>query len=213
MNIRVALVDDHPMMRQGLQSVLLNYPQITICGIYSNGDELLEGLKKECIDVLLLDIQLPGKTGEELTPVIRKKYPDLKILALTNFNSTLYANNMFKHGAHGYLLKTSDEKIIIEAIETVYKGGIFIEKAMQDKMDNLELKIKKSVSSKSLLTPREKEVLQCIVDGDTNAQIAKKLFLSIYTVENYRDNVLLKLDVQNTAALVKKALQLGLADL
>jgi len=212
MQIKIAIAEDHPMMIQGLKYMLLRYPHVDLISTYLNGVELLEGLQHEVPDVLLLDIQLPGQSGDELAPIILKKYPDLKILTLTNFDSTLYASNMFKNGVHGYLLKTADEKVLIQAIEMVFQGQQFIEEAMKDKIDKVAYKIKKATSSKSSLTPREKEILQLLVNGDTCPEISKKLFLSTGTVENYRKNILLKLDVKNTAALVKKALQIGLAE-
>ena len=199
------------MMIQGLAHVLLRYPHIRLAGTFLNGTELLAGLEEGTPDVLLLDIQLPGKTGDELAPLILKKYPELKILTLTNFDSTLYANNMMKHGVHGYLLKTADEKVLIKAIETVFHGDIFIEESMRSRMQQIDHKIRKAVSSKSSLTPREKEILQLLVNGDTCPEIAEKLYLSTGTVENYRVSILLKLDAKNTAALVSKALKLGLA--
>ncbi len=212
MKINIAIADDHPMMIQGLQHVLIRYEHIVLIGAYLNGDELLAGLELKTPDVLLLDIQLPGKTGDELAPVILKRYPDIKILALTNFDSALHASNMFKRGAMGYLLKTSDEQILINAIETVFKGEQFVEKQMQERLQQASIKVKKSEYSKTALTVREKEVLQLLVNGDTNAEIAEKLFLSFGTVDNYRKSLLLKLDVKNTAMLVKKALQMGLVE-
>jgi len=212
MNIHIAIADDHPMMIQGLVHVLERYPHIKLCGTYQNGRDLLKGLERNLPDVLLLDIQLPGQTGDELAPLIMKKYPDIRILTVTNFDSTLHANNMFKRGVHGYLLKTSDEKILIEAIETVYRGGRFVEKDMQERLDKISVKVRRSEYSKLSLTSREKEVLQLIANGDTNTEISEKLFLSFGTVDNYRKSLLLKLDVKNTAMLVKKALQLGLVE-
>jgi DNA-binding NarL/FixJ family response regulator len=210
--IKVSVTDDHPLVISGLKEMLARYPHIHLAGTYSNGDALLAGLETEMPDVLLLDIQMPGKTGDGLAPLLRKKYPGLKIVVLTNFESTLYANNMMKLGVHGYVMKSAEETIIINAIETVYRGGIFIEEVMQQKMDMLQDKISKSVFAKVSLTPREKDVLQLIVNGDTNQEIADRLFLSIRTVENYRLNIQLKLGAKNTAMLVKTALQMGLLD-
>jgi DNA-binding NarL/FixJ family response regulator len=212
MDIKVSIVDDHPLVINGLQNMFAHYPFITLSGTYNDGDALLEGLTKELPDVLLLDIQMPGKTGDELLPTLLKKYTGLKIIALTNFDSTLYANNMFKLGVKGYVLKSADEKVIVKAIETVYNGGSFIEEGLKEKMAQLEEKIAKSVFSKFSLTPREIDVLKHIVNGETSQEIANKLFLSLRTVENYRLNIQLKLEVKNTAMLVKKALQMGLVD-
>jgi DNA-binding NarL/FixJ family response regulator len=212
MHIKISITDDHPLVLSGLQTVLLRYPHITLSGVYTNGISLMEGLQKSLPDVLLLDIQMPGKTGDELVPIILKKYPDLKIIALTNFDSSLYLNNMFKVGVQGYLLKTAEEEIIIEAIETVYNGALFIEPVMRKKMDEMENKVLKTVFTKCSLTSREKTILKHIVNGKTTQEIADTIFLSVRTVENYRLNIQLKLDVTNIAMLVKKALQMGLVD-
>lgn len=210
MTINISIADDHPIVIKGLRNTLADYPHIVLKGTYPNGTRLLEGLEQETPDILLLDIQLPGKTGDELVPIILKKHPELKILVLTNFDSPLYVNNMLRLGVHGYLLKTTEEELLIDAIEAVYNGKQFIEPEMDKKMQQLAVRVKKSVSSRFTLTAREKEVLQFIANGDTNAEIAEKLFLSYHTIENYRISLLLKLDVKNTAMLIKKALLMGL---
>ncbi len=211
--IHIAIADDHPMIIGGLENILSRYPHIVLTGTYNNGTSLLEGLREDgAPDVLLLDIQLPDITGDELTPLILKKHPGVRIIILTNFDSALYVNNMLRRGVHGYLLKTSEKEVLIKAIETVYGGGSYLEPQLHDKMQQLEEREQKAVSSKSTLTNREKEILQYIVNGDTCPEIAEKLFLSVSTVENYRVRIMVKLEVRNTAALVKKALTLGLAE-
>lgn len=212
MNIRIAIADDHPMVINGLQTMLSARQEIQLTDAYMNGEELLQGLEKNMPDVLLLDIQLPGKTGEELAPIVLKRYPDIKILTLTNFDSALYANNMLRHGVHGYLLKTTGQDVLIEAIKCVYNGGLFIEPSINEKIKKLDIRIQKTASTKSSLTTREKEILQLIVNGYTDPEIAETLFLSTHTVKNYRLNILVKLDAKNSVALVKKALQLGLVE-
>jgi DNA-binding NarL/FixJ family response regulator len=212
MNIKIAVADDHPMIIKGLQNMLSSYQHISLISTYATGELLLAGLQHEQPDVLLLDIQLPGKTGDELAPIILKKYPDMKILTLTNFDSMLYVNTMMRHGVHGYLLKNTDEEVLIKAIETVYNGGEFLEPAMKEKMQHLTLKMQKENYSKIALTLREKQILQLIVNGKTSHEIVEKLFLSINTVNNYRARIFIKLDVNNMAELIKKALTLGLVD-
>lgn len=212
MAIKIAIADDHPMIIDGVQNMLHRYPHITLTHTYSNGTQLLQGLQSDMPDILILDIQMPDKTGDELVPIILKKYPDLRILILTNFDSVLYAYNMFKRGAHGYLLKTAEKELIINAIEAIYNGDEYIETSMKEKLHQLKARIKQTVFSKSSLTPREKEILQLIIDGDTCPEISQKLFLSLSTVINYRTSIMLKLDVKNTATLVKKAFKLGLAE-
>jgi DNA-binding NarL/FixJ family response regulator len=208
MNIKIAIADDHPMIIDGLQSILLRSPHITLLGSYPNGEELLKGLKKAVPDVLLLDIQLPGKTGDELTPIILKKYPKIKILTLTNFDNPLYASNMLKIGAHGYLLKTADKDLLIQAIETVYNGEIFIEDAMREEIEQVDEW--QTLTSKVKLTQREKEILQLIANGLNAPEIADTLCLSLSTVRNYRNHLLRRLEVHNTASLVQLALKMGL---
>jgi DNA-binding NarL/FixJ family response regulator len=210
MNIRVAITDDHPMVVQGLGTMLAAYDHISVTGNYYNGAQLLEGLMDNCPDVLLLDMQLPDKTGDELIPIIKPLYPDLKILVLTNFESTLYATKSIWQGAQGYLLKTADASVLIKAIGIIYEGGQFVEPSIKEHLDGFA-RSKKLYATKSVLTTREKEVLQLIVNGQTDTEIASALFLSLHTIKHYRMSILLKMDVKNTAAMVSKALKSGLA--
>ncbi len=209
-DIKIAIADDHPLVITGIQSILTVYTHIELVDTYSNGKALLQGLEVQLPDVLLLDIQLPGQTGDELVPIILELYPKLKILTLTNFDSPLYANTMFTRGVHGYILKTADNETLIQAIECVYNGEQFLEPTMKEKMEQAAYKIRKALSAKTSLSRRELQILQLIVDGCSNAQIANQLLLSAKTVDNYRTNIMVKLDVNHVASLVKKALQLGL---
>lgn len=210
--ISVAIADDHPMIIDGLQNILAKHTDMVLQAYYRNGAELLTGLDQQQPDVLLLDIQMPNITGDELTPLILKKHPQVKILILTNFDSALYANNMFKRGAHGYILKTSENDRLVEAIHTVYQGNLFLEAPMREKIERMAQRERNAAFSKSTLTPRELEILQLLVNGFTAPQVAEQCFLSLRTVANYRTSIMLKLDVNNTAMLVKKALLLGLAE-
>jgi DNA-binding NarL/FixJ family response regulator len=210
MLIRIAIADDHPMVINGLKDMLSNCKHIQITDTYPDAAGLLEGLKKNRPDVLLLDIQLPDKNGDELAPLLLKTFPGLRILTLTNFDNTLYVSNMLKNGVLGYLLKNTDLRTLIEAIETVYRGEVFLKPAMKEKLEQFRQQIKRHTSSKYALTPREKEILRLIVNEYSNQEIADKLFLSLRTVENYRLNLSLKLEVKNTAGLVRKAIELGL---
>jgi len=212
MKIRIAIADDHPMIIKGLQNMLVNYPDIGLTGVYADGEALMEGLARQQPDVLLLDIQLPGHTGDELAPVILKKYPETAILMLTNLDSTLYVNKLLRQGVLGYLMKTTDEETLIRAVRTVHEGGEFLESTMQEKLRQMASRVGRELRSRAVLTPREKEILQLIADGYTGREIAAKLNIGFRTVENYRLNILLKLDVKNTAALIKKALKQGLVE-
>lgn len=211
MKIRIAITDDHPMVIDGLKTMLSKYGHIEIISTYLNGEQLLRGLERQIFDVLLLDIQLPGKTGEELAPAILKKYPDLKILVLTNFDSKLYLNNMLRNGVRGYLLKTTDKETLTQAIDAVYKGEQFIDPELRDSIPQLSLK-KKGSYMKVTLTTREEEILRLIVGGCTTPEIAQKLFLSPNTIENHRSRIFIKMDVKNMAELTKKALRMGFTE-
>jgi DNA-binding NarL/FixJ family response regulator len=212
MNIRLAIADDHPMIIDGVKNMLSVYPHITLTGTYQNGRELMEGLKKSTPDVLLLDIQLPDHTGDDLAPDILKHYPEIHILTLTNIDSTISLYNMLRHGVQGYLLKTASQETLIKAIEAVYNGEEYIDPSMQERLQQFKLTMRREASLKVTLTPREKQILQLIVNGETGKEISNKLNIGFRTIEHYRLNILLKLEVNNTAALVKKALKLGLAE-
>jgi DNA-binding NarL/FixJ family response regulator len=210
--IKIAIVDDHPLVITGLRHILANARGMEIIGSYANGTELLKGLSTEQPDVLLLDIQLPGQTGDELVELIRQKYQLIKILVLTNFDNVFYVKNMLKKGANGYVLKTTNEDILLEAIRAVFKGELYLEPVLREKvlLDNLQAK--QAFATEPVITRLEKEILKHIAADMTSQQIADTLFLSKRTIDNYRLSLLMKLGVKNPAGLVKKAIQLGLID-
>lgn len=212
MNIRIAIADDHQMVINGIYTMLGDYPGIEIIAAYETGAALLKGLEKETPDVLLLDIQLPDKTGDKLAPVILRNHPEVRILTLTNFDSAFYARNMLYHGALGYLLKSTDRETLIEAIETVHDNKEFIEPAMRHQVAEKNLKTNRAQVQFPAISTREKEILQLLSDGYTTKKIIDTLFLSATTIDNYRSNLLLKFGVANTASLIKKAVQLGIVD-
>ncbi|RYZ31886.1 MAG: response regulator transcription factor [Sphingobacteriales bacterium] len=209
--IKVAITDDNPLVINGIEKVLAHYPNFELTGTYDNGDALLAGLEQQAPDVLLLDIQMPGKGGEELARIISQRYPAIHILALTGFDTPVYVRSMMQSGCKGYLLKNIDQKVLIEAIETVYRGEQYIESSLKEELLNNMLKLKSArPSTLPDLTPREKDVLLLIVEEYTSVEIAEKLFLGRRTVEKYRLQLLQKLQVKNTAGLVKVALKMGL---
>lgn len=204
--IRVAIVDDQVIILNGLQKILADAPHVKIEGVYNNGDDLLKAMEKNIPDVLLLDIQMPGKSGPELAVIIAKKYPSVKMIALTNVDVITQVKQMLQKGCLGYLLKDVSPEILLKAIETVHNGEQFLKEDFKTQLLN-------SLSgneSNHLITRREKEILKLIVEENTNQDIAGKLFLSLRTVENHRNNLLQKLQVKNTAGLVKVAIQEGL---
>jgi len=210
--ITIAIADDHPVVLNGIRDMLRHYPHIRLGHTYTDGEALLQGLKSSCPDVLLLDIQMPGKTGDELVPILVKTYPELRILILSNFNQMIYIHNMLSNGAAGYLSKNTDQKSIVEAIETVHKGEVYLKPDVATKLEEFRKQIRWKTSTKYGLTPREKDILRLMLKEYSNPEIAKELCISLRTVENYRFNLATKLEVKNTIGLVKKVIELGLLD-
>jgi len=210
MKIRVSIADDHPLVINGLMQILQCCEDITLFSTFTDGEALLSGLPLMPPDVLLLDIQMPYRTGDEAAPLLLEACRDLKIIALTNQDSTTYVTALMRAGVSGYVLKTSDADTIIDAIRLVYQGGQFIDPLLKEKMVQETLQQKKGNPRITQLTRREQEVLDLIASNFTSQEIADQLFLSKRTIDNHRISLLMKLDVKNSAALIKKAMQLGL---
>ncbi len=203
--INVAIIDDQIIILNGLQKILADAENICVTAVYSNGDLLLEDLETTQPDVLLLDIHMPGKSGTELATIITKKFPAIKIIVLTNVDVLSQMKQMLQKGCLGYLLKDVSPEILVKAIETVYAGDQFLQEEFKVQLlNNLS-----GVNKEHLMTRREKEILKMIAEENTNSEIASKLFLSLRTVENHRNNLLQKLNVKNTAGLVRIAINEG----
>lgn len=209
MKIKVGIADDHQIVVTGLQKMIQDNNSLVLCSVAQNGRTLLDNLRKQQPDVLLLDIQMPDQQGDELTRIISKQYPKIKILVLTNMDQIFYVRHLIKNGATGYLLKSTDSDTLFEAITAVYRGEQYIDKSLQQQIDAELLDLDKAQGIPTL-TRREQEILELIADELTSAAIAKKLFITLSTVENHRINLFLKLGVKNAVGLVKKGKQLGL---
>lgn len=210
--IQISIIDDHPLIVNGLQHMLQHNPDIEITGCYTNSNDLLASLTVMQPDVLLIDIQMPEKTGPELAKVIQQKYPAIHMIALTNLDNNFYVKAMLRNGVSGYVLKSSDQEVLLEAIRTVYDGKEYLEPGMKERVWEDMVKTRRQTSNAAPLTRREKEILTLIANEHTTQEIAAMLFLSANTVETHRLNLLSKLDVKNTAGLVKKAMQMGLVE-
>jgi DNA-binding NarL/FixJ family response regulator len=206
---KIGIADDHVMIIKGFESMLQHLSDCTfIFGVLS-GTELLLKLEQEKPDILLLDINIPGMSGVELCKVISFKYPAVKIIALTSHEETMYVKKMMRNGASGYLLKSIDPDTFISAIRTVMGGSQFIDTRLQQIMLAESIYGRKQTPG-MVLTKREIEVLVMIAEEQSNQQIAQKLFISLRTVETHRFNLIRKLEVKNTAGLVKEAYLRGL---
>jgi len=206
MSIKIAIVDDHPLLIKGLQTMLQHAANIKVTGTYHSGKELFNGLKEHQPDVLLLDIQMHDQMGDEIAPMLTRNYPDMKILVLSNMEQEYYIKTMLNNGVTGYVLKSSDESILLEAIRTVNQGIQYFDPVIRKQV----AKAQQNISKSPTLTRREKEILDLIAADLSSNEIAEKLFLSKRTVDNHRLNLLLKLDVKGSASLIKKAMDLGL---
>jgi len=216
--IRLLLVDDHKIIRDGIRSLLSSNKEIEIVGECEDGDEVEAFLNANEVDVILMDINMKRMNGIDATEYILKKFPDKKVLALSMHNEEVYIAKILKAGALGYILKNTGKEELIEAINKVFDQENYFSKEVSDIMMSKYMKTqKKSATSKSLitldeLTKREIEILKLIATEMTNTEIGEKLFISSRTVDTHRRNLLQKLQVKNTAGLVRFALENSLTD-
>lgn len=202
--IRVFIVDDHPVVIEGIHSLLQNEKGIEWAGHAMNAASCLGYFVNNTADVLLMDISMPGMDGIELCAIMREKYPGVFILGLSTFNQGVYIKKMMENGASGYILKNSSREELLKAIHAVNKGAIYFSGEAGDALKEYQ---KSAGSQLPELTRREKEILGLIAEGYTNPQIAEKLFLSSLTVDSHRKNLLAKLEVKNTATLIRLAVE------
>ena len=210
--IQLLIADDHRVLRDGIRAMISGHKEIVVVGEASNGIEVLDLLEKVNVDLVLLDISMPHMDGVETCKKINKLYPLVNVLALTMYDEGALISNMVKYGAKGYILKNTGKEKLIQAIKTVYNGGTYFSEKVKDTLIMSMSPLKKTNTSYFLpkLTNREKEIVNLIANEFTTAEIAEKLFISEKTVETHRKNLLQKLNVRNTAGLVRIAVEKGL---
>jgi DNA-binding NarL/FixJ family response regulator len=215
--IKIMLVDDHQIVRDGIKALLSTEDSIQIIDEASDGDELLSKLRNKKPDILIMDISMPKMSGIELLKIVSKEYPDIKVLILSMYTNEDFVFNAVKSGAMGYLPKNTSRKILIEAIQTIYAGEEYFSK----EISNIILKsyIKKaqkyddsSDRKREMLSIRELEILKLVAEGKSNQEIAEKLFISIRTVESHKNHIMQKMELKSTVDLIKYALKNNLAD-
>ena len=199
---KIFIVDDHYMVIEGIRSLLQNEKSVEWMGHAMNAASCLAFLNKELPDVILMDINLPDMSGIDLCKEVKTKYPSVFIIGLSTFNQQSFIQKMMDNGASGYVLKNATQEEITSAIETVMKGKTYLSEEASNTL-------RKENGTNIVLTRREKEVLELIADGMTNAEIAQKLFISVTTVDTHRKNLLAKFETKNTAALIKIAVSRG----
>ena len=200
---RVYIVDDHAVVIEGIYSLLQNEKDIEMAGYATNAANCVHYFINHTADVILMDISLPDMNGVDLCKMIKKKYPGIMVVALSTFNQGTYIRKMIESGASGYLLKNASRQEIIEAIHEVTKGKTYFS------FDAGQALKSATVQQNAFppLTRREKEILTHIAEGLTNSQIAEKLFISTDTVDTHRKNLHAKLNVKNTAMLIRFAVE------
>ncbi len=200
MRIKVFIVDDHYMVIEGIHSMLQTEKSIEWMGHATNDSSCLAFLKQQQPDVILMDINMPGKSGIDLCRDVKQLYPFVFVIGLSTFNQQSFIQKMMDNGASGYVLKNATQEEIMEAIETVMKGKTY----MSDEASNM---LRKQETADIVLTRREKEVLELIAQGMTNNEIAASLYISVTTVDTHRKNLLTKFEAKNTATLIRMAVQ------
>ena len=204
MTVQVCVIDDHPIVIEGLKMVLEKFPSIGKVEGCFNTRQLKTLLENQKFDVLLLDISLGEENALDILPMVKSRYPELKIIVLTNHDEAYLVRELIDKGIDGYLLKTDDIEEIVFAIMAVYKGKNYF----TPNVHNLLIPSQSSLFGN--LTKREYEILGLIYEGLKTREIAEKLHVSKLTIESHRRNLFQKLEVPNATSLIKKALELKL---
>ncbi len=206
--VKVVIVDDHKIFRAGLEMILNGMTDLKVVGSAANGNELLQILKQQEADLIFMDIKMPDINGIELTRIVREKYPETKVIALSMYGEIEYFNKMIDAGADGFLLKNTQETELEQAINNVTDGSTYFSKEFISTISKQDWF--KTRTSPVELSKRETEVLEHICQGLSNQEIAEELGISTHTVDGHRRNLIVKTGVKNSPSLVMYAIQHGL---
>lgn len=209
MKIRVLLADDHAMMRDGLQALLLTAPDIEVVGSVGNGREALARTIALKPDVVIMDVTMPEMNGIEAASLMREKHPEIRIVMLSMHSSSEHVYRALKAGAAGYLLKESAGEEIISAVRAVHAGRTFMSTALET-LERRSTSRTGDAGPLASLSTRERQVLQLVVEGRSSAEIATLVHLSPKSVDTYRSRMMKKLGITDVTGLVKFAIQHGL---
>lgn len=205
--IKILIADDHAMFVDGIESILNKEDDIQVIDKCFDGPSVLRKIISNPPDLVLLDINLPGMNGIEVSQKIIKDHPKVKILAISMFNEESFVTEILNNGAQGYILKNTGREELLLAIRTIHDGKTFFSKDVTNTIMKSLMKRRKESTATTKLIPkisrREKEVLKLIVEEFTTQEIANELFISLKTVESHRSSLLNKLNARNTAGLVR----------
>jgi DNA-binding NarL/FixJ family response regulator len=207
----IVLADDHVLLRDGIKRIIEESQDLRIVAEASDGFELLRVLKQYDVDMVLLDISMPGLRGIEAAREIKISHPDIKVLILTMHKKKEYVRYAFSAGADGYLLKEATGDELFDAIGAIRNGENYVSNAFSKELTSELIQLYRSGGKlkAEVLTHREREVLKLIAEGKSSKEIAELLFISIYTVNNHRAKIIKKLGLKKTADLVRYAIREG----
>ena len=207
--IRVIIADDHAIIREGLKQIIAESPEMSVASEASDGQLLLEKIRKETFDVVLLDISMPGRSGIEILKQLKLEKPSLPVLMLSMHPEEQYALRAMKAGASGYLTKETAPDELIKAIKKVISGGKYITSTLAEHLAEVYERDVEDLPHRKL-SDREYEVFRLIASGKSVSQIAGEMFLSVKTVSTYRNRILQKMNMRNNAELMHYAMKNGL---
>ena len=215
MSIRVLLVDDHKIVRQGLRALLEKQQDIEVVAEAEDGRDAVRLAAEMAPDVVIMDITMPDLNGVEAAKQILNKSPDIKIVALSIHSDALFVTEMLKSGAVGYLLKDCAFEELVRAIRAVLDNKTYLSPSISGVVvdDYIHRLTKSDFTGQEAISNREREVLQLMAEGNSTKQIAQKLHISVKTVETHRRQIMSKLDIHNIAELTKYAIRKGLTSL
>jgi DNA-binding NarL/FixJ family response regulator len=200
--IKILIVDDHPIVVQGLRYLLQDVKEVHVVESFHEGLPVIPYIMQHEVDIILLDVTLPDINGIELCAKIKAANKNIKILGLSNHNEHSIVAQMLEHGANGYLLKNASVDELVDAIKTTMTKGVYFSSEVQQL---LLQSYNKNFNAPPIITRREKEILGLISEGKTTSEIAEGLFISTSTVETHRKNLMQKFEVNNVASMIKKA--------
>ncbi|OQX07292.1 MAG: hypothetical protein BWK76_25040 [Desulfobulbaceae bacterium A2] len=209
---RIVIVDDHALIRRGLRNIIEKHGDLAVAGEAADGDILLKRLSRGGVEMVLLDISMPGMSGLDLLPILKERYPGIKVLVLTMHKGRDYIFSALSSGADGYLLKDDSDLELLVAIGKIRQGEVYVSPLLSSEVTHNILAMYREGrnSLNPLISAREKQVLQLVVQGCTSREAGVLLGVSRRTIENHRNNMLRKFSLKSSAELVRYALDHGL---
>jgi len=207
--IKVLIVDDHRMFREGIRAGLARYSRFKVVGEAANAEEAIRVMQQAAPSIVILDIRMPGPSGIDLARRLRREWPEVKILVLSGYDFDQYVRALARIGIHGYLLKDSPQKALIEALDEIARDGVVLPPRIASKV--MRSYASDSVNERRVprwdLTVREIEILECLHEGLRNADIASRMEISLRTVETHVSSIISKLGARNRTEAVRRAVQ------